>query len=49
MKPDLQPPENNDNATGLPGFRSWRSVYLFVFGVFVLWVGLLTVLTELYS
>lgn len=43
------PPEENDETTGLPGFRSWRSVYLFVLGVFVLWVGLLTVLTELYS
>jgi hypothetical protein len=45
----MKPPEPPDETTGLPGFRSWRSVYLLVLGVFVLWVGLLTVLTELYS
>ncbi len=39
----------SDEATGLPGVRSWRSVYLLVLGIFVLWVGLLTVLTKLYS
>ena len=44
-----QPPENNDEVTGLPGLRSWRAVYVLVLGVFVLWVGLLTVLTKLYS
>jgi len=43
------PPEPDDEITGLPGFRTWRSVYCFVLGVFVLWVGLLTLLTELYS
>ena len=44
------PPETpDDGATGLPGFRSWRGVYWFVLGVFVLWVGLLTLLTKLYS
>jgi hypothetical protein len=43
------PPEPDDAATGLPGFRSWRAVYVFVLGVFVLWVGLLTLLTALYS
>jgi len=44
-----RPPPPDDATTGLPGFRSWRSVYLFVLGVFVLWVVLLTVLTEVYS
>jgi hypothetical protein len=39
----------SDETTGLPGLRTWRSVYFFVLGVFVLWVGLLTVLTRLYS
>jgi hypothetical protein len=39
----------DDSATGLPGLRSWRAVYAVVLGVFVLWVGLLTVLTEFYS
>jgi hypothetical protein len=44
-----QSPEPNDETTGLPGLRTWRAVYLVVLGVFVLWVGLLTVLTEMYS
>ncbi len=43
------PPEPDEATTGLPGFRSWRTVYGFVLGVFVLWVVLLAVLTELYS
>ena len=38
-----------DASTGLPGFRSWRSVYVFVFGVLLAWVGLLAWLTEAYS
>lgn len=44
------PPETpDDNSTGLPGFRSWRGVYWFVLGVFAVWVGLLTLLTGLFS
>ena len=47
-------PEKNsapplDEATGLPGVRSWRTVYWIVGGIFVLWVGLLTWLTAAYS
>ena len=42
-------PQPDDESTGLPGFRSWRTVYGFVLGVFVLWVGLLAVLTGMYS
>lgn len=33
----------------VPGFRTWRAVYLFVFGWFVLVVVLLTVFTGLFS
>ena len=33
----------------VPGFRTWRGVYLFVFGWFVLVVGLLTVFTGIFS
>ena len=43
------PPDNNDETTGLPGLRSWRTVYWVVLGIFTLWVGLLTLLTELYA
>jgi len=42
-------PQPDDESTGLPGFRSWRAVYGLVLGVFVLWVGLLAVLTGMYS
>jgi hypothetical protein len=38
-----------DEATGLPGIRSWRTVYWIVFGIFVLWVGLLAWFTAAYS
>jgi hypothetical protein len=41
------PPD--DATTGLPGLRTWRGVYLVVFGVFLAWVGLLTLLTRIYS
>lgn len=44
--PDSPP---DDSATGLPGVRSWRAVYIAVTAIFVLWVGLLTWLTEAYS
>jgi len=43
------PSDNNDKTTGLPGLRSWRTVYWVVLGIFALWVGLLTLLTELYA
>ena len=35
--------------TGLPIFRSWKSVYLFVLGSFVLWIALLVALTKIFS
>ena len=45
--PRRPPPDDAD--TGLPGFRTWRAVYAFVLGVFVLWVALLAWLTERFS
>ncbi len=42
-------PDDESEATGLPLLKSWRTVYLVVLGVFGLWVGLLTLLTRLYS
>ena len=35
--------------TGLPWFRTWRSVYLFVLGSFVIWVALLYLLSVCYA
>ena len=34
---------------GVPGFRTWRGVYLFVFGWFVLVVVLLVAFTRIFS
>ena len=36
-------------TTGLPGMRTWRAVYFVVFGTFVLWIVLLTMLTRFFS
>ena len=36
-------------APDVPGFRSWRGVYLFVLGWFVLVVVLLTLFTGIFS
>jgi hypothetical protein len=41
------PPD--DETTGLPGLRTWPRVYVFVIVVFVVWVGLLTALTRMFS
>jgi hypothetical protein len=41
--------EEFDEETGLPWFRTWRSVYLFVLGSFVLCIALLYALSVLYS
>ena len=42
-------PEPKEDVTGLPGLRTWRGVYLFVVGIFILWIVLLTVLTGIFS
>ena len=39
---EVEPPD-------VPGFRTWRGVYLFVLGWFVLVVVLLTVFTGIFS
>ena len=40
--PEAEPPD-------VPGFRTWRGVYLFVFGWFVAVVLLLTAFTAIFS
>jgi hypothetical protein len=44
-----EPSARETEATGLPFFRSWKSVYLFVLASFVLWVALLIALTEFFA
>ena len=43
------PSDGQDEITGLPGLRTWRGVYVFVFGCFILWVVLLLALTVSFS
>lgn len=45
----MTPPEREPESTGLPLLKTWRAVYLVVLGAFVLWVGLLALLSRLYS
>jgi hypothetical protein len=44
----MKPPAD-DEATGLPGLRSWRRVYALVLVILVAWIGLLAALTRMYS
>jgi hypothetical protein len=43
---NLSDDNSEDRITGLPGLRSWSSVYIFVIVVFVFWVALLEALTR---
>ena len=49
MMKDDEPNQPPDETTGLPGLRSWRAVYIAVFGTFLLWIVLLTALTRFFS
>ena len=51
MKPPdaTEPSARESEATGLPLFRSWRGVYLFVFAIFVLVVILLTIFSRWFA
>ena len=42
-------PEPKDDATGLPGLRTWRAVYVFVLIAFAIYVGLLMALERMFS
>ena len=43
------PTDDEDDAPGVPGFRRWRGVYLFVFVVFVLTVVFLAIFSRVYA
>ena len=47
MNPPAPPGENE--PPGLPGFRTWRGVYIFVFIFFVLCVVLLALLSRAFA
>jgi hypothetical protein len=38
-----------DDVPGVPGFRTWKGVYLFVFGFFVAMVIALTIFARFYA
>ena len=46
LKPALPP---DDEAPGVPGFRTWRGVYVFAFLVFVAIVAALALFTRAYA
>jgi hypothetical protein len=45
----LQDHTSDEQSPRLPGLDTWRNVYLFVFGSFILWVVLLVVLSIIFS
>lgn len=47
MSEPLPPPD--DESPGVPGFRTWRGVYWFVFGCFAAMVLALTLFTRFYA
>lgn len=49
MKSPSPEPEPDDTSPGVPGFRTWRGIYLFVLIVFVLVVGLLTLFSRYFA
>jgi hypothetical protein len=47
--PAVETPVPESEDTGIPGIRTWRGLYVFVFGSFVLWVVMLFALTMIFS
>ncbi len=49
LSPMPDPKAPDDDSPGLPGFRTWRGVYLFVIGCFAAVVILLTVFSRWFA
>lgn len=49
MKPPPSDPPPDDKFPGVPGFRTWRGIYLFVLAVFVCVVVLLTLFSRFFA
>ena len=45
----MTPKPDDDDSPGVPGFRTWRGVYLFVFGSFILVVAALTLFSRIFA
>ena len=46
--PKVEPPVSEDSP-GVPGFRRWRGIYIFVFAFFALVVLLLALFTRYFA
>jgi hypothetical protein len=49
MKQPKSDPVDHDRSPGVPGFRTWKTVYLFVLASFAIWIALLIALTKSFS
>lgn len=50
MRPPRSPPSSpDDESPGVPGFRTWRGVYWFVFACFAAVVVALTVFAHVFA
>ena len=49
MKPPSADQSENDESPGVPGFKTWRGVYLFVFAFFAVCVVLLALLSHAFA
>jgi hypothetical protein len=49
MTSDKAPEQQDNEVPGVPGFRTWRSVYCFVFGCFVAVVAGLAVFSRVFE
>ncbi|WP_175414793.1 hypothetical protein [Nibricoccus aquaticus] len=47
--PNSPPTPHAESAPGVPGFRTWRGVYLFVFGCFIVVVIALTIFSRVFA
>ena len=45
----MKPHRPDNDSPGVPGFRTWRGVYIFVFAFFVLVVVLLAIFTRYFA
>ena len=49
LRPTRSTSEPDDNAPGVPGFRTWRGVYWFVFACFAAVVLALTIFSRVFA
>jgi hypothetical protein len=45
----MTPPEEPEEAPGVPGFKTWRGVYVFVLGMFILMVLALALFSRVHA